>query len=49
MDKKLDDILECLIDEIMHSKDPSDTTLEVLGRYRNYELVRKYFEWLDKS
>ena len=40
-----DEVLECLIDEIMDSKNPSERTLEVLEKYENHNLVRKYFEW----
>lgn len=44
-----DELLECLIDEIKDSKDPSERTLEVLEKYKGYKIVDNYFKWLEKE
>ena len=48
MDKNLLEVIECLIDEIMYSKHPSDTTLDVLSKHSDLQLVKDYFEWRVK-
>lgn len=46
MNPNIAELLECLIDEIEASQDPSEKTIMVLAKYENeYEIVKKYFEF----
>lgn len=45
----MDELLECLIDEVMDSKNPSERTLEVLEKHKGNKIVDEYFEWLEKE
>ncbi|MBO8160630.1 MAG: hypothetical protein H0Z24_03255 [Thermosipho sp. (in: Bacteria)] len=45
MKTEIEILLECLIDEIKSSGDPSEKTLEVLSRYKDeYDFVKKYLD-----
>jgi len=50
MNTEIETLLECLIDEIRASGDPSEKTVFVLAKYENkYEIVRNYFKELDEE
>ena len=43
-------LLECLIDEVKASGEPSEKTILVLAKYEDkYEFVRDYFKELDEE
>jgi len=43
-------LLECLIDEIRASGEPSEKTIIVLAKYEDkYEFVKDYFKELDEE
>lgn len=44
-----DELLECLIDEVMDSKDPSERTLDVLEKHKGNKIVDDYFKWLEEE
>ena len=44
-----DELLECLVDEVMDSGCPSERTLEVLEKHKGYKIVDKYFKWVEEN
>jgi len=50
MNQEIAILLECLIDEIRASGDPSEKTILVLAQYENrYNFVRDYFKELNEN
>jgi hypothetical protein len=45
MNQEIEELLECLIDEIELSQEPSEKTIMVLAKYEDeYEIVKEYFD-----
>ena len=45
MNKEIEEILACLIDEIKDSGSPAEATIYLLARYEGeYDIVKQYFK-----
>ena len=48
MKTEIEEILECLIDEITASGEPSEATIYLLARYEDrYDIITEYFNRMD--
>lgn len=50
MNTEMETILECLVDEVRASGDPSEKTLLILAKYEDeYDFIKDYFKELDEN